>query len=209
MKKIILLASALLLSAQAQAAIVSVSGGNGVVINAVSVQEDGRTNTFQEGFNEQQGVVLSSAVSIDGSTNIAAGTRVDSHLIFLNTDGGTQGYDKNLWTFSGDILGVMSNTSGTLLMNSNNQLAAFADYFTAGSVGPFNALGLEQNNINGTQDGYLVSGATLDLAMYVTEPGDWIRVVTVSEVPVPAALFLFAPALLGFLGLRKKSKLAA
>ncbi len=28
----------------------------------------------------------------------------------------------------------------------------------------------------------------------------------VSEVPVPAALFLFAPALLGFLGLRRKTK---
>ncbi len=31
----------------------------------------------------------------------------------------------------------------------------------------------------------------------------------VSEVPVPAALWLFAPALLGFLGLRRKAKLAA
>ena len=33
--------------------------------------------------------------------------------------------------------------------------------------------------------------------------------VTVSAVPVPAALFLFAPALLGFLGLRRKATLAA
>jgi hypothetical protein len=30
-----------------------------------------------------------------------------------------------------------------------------------------------------------------------------------AEVPVPAALFLFAPALLGFFGLRRKAKLAA
>jgi len=30
----------------------------------------------------------------------------------------------------------------------------------------------------------------------------------ISEVPVPAALWLFAPALLGFLGLRRKAKLA-
>jgi hypothetical protein len=29
-----------------------------------------------------------------------------------------------------------------------------------------------------------------------------------SEVPIPAAAFMFAPALLGFLGLRRKSKLA-
>lgn len=33
--------------------------------------------------------------------------------------------------------------------------------------------------------------------------------VSVSAVPVPAALFLFAPALLGFLGLRRKSAVAA
>ena len=33
--------------------------------------------------------------------------------------------------------------------------------------------------------------------------------VSVSAVPVPAALFLFAPALLGFLGLRRKATLAA
>jgi hypothetical protein len=32
---------------------------------------------------------------------------------------------------------------------------------------------------------------------------------SVSEVPVPAALFLFAPALLGFLGLRRKATPAA
>ena len=33
--------------------------------------------------------------------------------------------------------------------------------------------------------------------------------VSASAVPVPAALFLFAPALLGFLGLRRKATLAA
>lgn len=33
--------------------------------------------------------------------------------------------------------------------------------------------------------------------------------VSVSAVPVPAALFLFAPALLGFLGVRRKSAVAA
>ncbi len=33
--------------------------------------------------------------------------------------------------------------------------------------------------------------------------------VSVSAVPVPAALFLFAPALLGFLGMRRKSAVAA
>jgi len=202
MKKIILLASALLLSAQAQAAIVS--GPD--IIAAISVQEDSPTNTAQQGFNEQQGVVLSRDISVDGGT-IAKGTRVDSHLIFLNTSGNTRADDAQKWLFSGNILGVMSNKSGSLMNDSNDLLAAFNDYFTTGSSLPFNAAGLEQNNFN-TGDGYLLSGAALALRMVVTEPGDWIRVVTVSEVPVPAALFLFAPALLGFLGLRKKAKAA-
>jgi hypothetical protein len=202
MKKIILLASALLLSAQAQAAIV-----NGPdIIAAVSVQEDSPTNTAQQGFNEQQGVVLSRDITVDGGT-IAKGTRVDSHLIFLNTSGNTRADDAQKWLFSGNIIGVMSNKSGSLMNDSNDLLAAFNNYFTTGSSLPFNAAGLEQNNI-ATGDGYLVSGALLGLRMVVTEPGDWIRVVTVSEVPVPAALFLFAPALLGFLGLRKKAKAA-
>jgi hypothetical protein len=34
---------------------------------------------------------------------------------------------------------------------------------------------------------------------------DWTQS-SVSTVPVPAALFMFAPALLGFLGLRRKTR---
>lgn len=200
MKKIILFASALLMSFQAQAAIVS--GPD--IIAAVSVQEDSPTNTAQQGFDELQGVVLSRTINVDGGT-IAKGTKVDSHLIFLNTQGGTRADDRKRWVFSGDIIGVMSNESGSLMNDSNDLLAAFNDYFTTGSSLPFNAAGLEQNNI-ATGDGYTVLGAVLDLRMVVTEPGDWIRVVTVSEVPVPAALWLFSPALMGFLGLRRKSK---
>lgn len=191
MKKIALFASALLMSMQAQAAIVS--GPD--IIAAVSVQEDSPTNRAQQGFNEKQGVVLNRDISVDGGT-IAKGTAVDSHLIFLNTQGGTRADDRQKWTFSGTILGVMSNRNGSLMNDSNDLLAAFNDYFTTGSTLPFSAAGLESNNIN-TGDGYLVMGSMLDLRMVVTEPGDWIRVVTASEVPVPAALWLFAPALAG------------
>jgi len=35
-----------------------------------------------------------------------------------------------------------------------------------------------------------------------------VSVSSISEVPVPAALFLFAPALLGLIGLRRKAKLS-
>jgi len=42
--------------------------------------------------------------------------------------------------------------------------------------------------------------------MEVTEPGDWIRVITASAVPIPAAIWLFGSALLGFVGMRRRSK---
>tara|TARA_R110001583_G_scaffold171120_4_gene324642 strand:- start:4612 stop:5232 length:621 start_codon:yes stop_codon:yes gene_type:complete len=202
MKKILGLFSILLLSFQAQAALVS--GPD--IIAAVSVQEDSPTNTAQQAFNEKQSVLLGSAINVDGGT-IAAGTLVDSHLIFLNTQGSTRKDDSQTWGFDGAILGVMSNSNGSLMKNTNNLFAAFNDYFTTGSSLPFSAAGLEQNNIN-TGDGYFIHGLLLDLRMVVTEPGDWIRVITasVSEVPIPAAAFLFAPALLGFMGLRRKAK---
>jgi hypothetical protein len=196
MKKFLILLSTLLLSVQAQAALVSVSG-DGEIIAAVSVQEDSPTNTLQQGFNEQQGVLLGSAVTVDGGT-VAAGTRVDSHLIFLNSSGGTRIDTNALWTFDGNIIGIMSDGPGVLMTNTDSLFAAFNDYFTTGTAAPFSAQGLEG------ADTYSIAGNTLDLRMLVTEPGDWIRVLTVSEVPVPAALFLFAPALLGFLGLRRK-----
>tara|TARA_R110002111_G_scaffold58934_4_gene99485 strand:- start:165 stop:815 length:651 start_codon:yes stop_codon:yes gene_type:complete len=203
MKKTLLIASALLMSFQTHAALIS---GPDIIV-AVSVQEDSPTNRAQQGFDEMQGVVLSRNISVDGGGVIAAGTRVDSHLIFLNTRSTTLADDTQTWGFSGDIIGVMSDSTGSLMNASNDLLAAFGDYFTSGSILPFNAAGLEQNNIL-TGDGYTFLGSVLNLRMRVTEPGDWIRVVTVSQVPLPAALWLFGPALLGLMGLRRKSTLA-
>jgi len=135
---------------------------------------------------------------------------LDSHLIFLNSASSGQNYIDHTqeWKFDGAILGVMSNKSGSL-MNDTNSLFAIGAYFNdGGSSLPFAAAGLEQNNIL-TGDGYVINGLLLNLRMEVTEPGDWIRVITASAVPVPAALFLFGPALLGFMGLRRKAKLTA
>ena len=203
MNKILVLLAAVLLSFQTQAALVS--GPD--IISAVSVQEDSPTNTHQQAFNEKQSVYLTDAINVDGGS-IAAGQWVDSHLIFLNTEGGTRVNDRQTWGFDGQILGVMSQQNGGMLLATNSLFAAFNDYFTDGSSLPFNAAGLESNNI-GSGDGYIINGLLLDLRMVVTEPGDWIRVITTSAVPVPAALFLFGPALLGFIGLRRKAKLTA
>lgn len=201
MKKFVILLTALLLSFQTHAALVS--GPD--IIAAVSVQEDSPTNNHQQAFNEKQSVYLNSAINVDGGT-IASGQTVDSHLIFLNSQGNARVDDTQTWGFDGQILGVMSNFNGSLMNATNGLFAAFGDYFTSGSSLPFAAAGLESNNM-ASGDGYIINGLLLDLRMVVTEPGDWIRVITASAVPVPAALFLFGPALLGFIGLRRKAKL--
>jgi len=204
MKKFIALLSIplLLLSAQTQAAIIGFSG-DAQHISPVSVQEDSPTNTLQQGFDEKQNVWLTSAVNVDGGS-IAAGQHVNSHLVFLNSYENARINTTAKWTFDGDILGVMSNTNGSLLMGSDGLFASFTDYFTVGNLtGAFNTQGLEGGDV------YSVTGNLLNLTMTVSEPGDWIRVITatpsVSAVPIPAAFFLFAPALLGFLGLRRKA----
>jgi hypothetical protein len=207
--KHLLLLTAMLFAANSQAALVSVSG-QGKIVSPKSVQEDYPTNTKQWGFNEQQGVVLTRDVFVD-DTVIAKGTKVDSHLIFLNSKGTKKLKKKAKWTFDGDIIGVMSDKRGTLIKKSNDLFAAFDDYFTKGKTLPFNNAGFE-----GSIDEYILNSfgapTMLEVTMKVREPGDWIRVLTLSQdvsaVPVPAAAWLFAPALIGFMGLRRKVKKA-
>jgi hypothetical protein len=54
---------------------------------------------------------------------------------------------------------------------------------------PFHARGLEPS------DSFLVAGNSLTVSMNVSQPGDWIRVVTASQVPEPGTLALFGAAL--------------
>lgn len=190
-----------------QAAIVSVAGGTstlGATASIIAAPSDALdstvTNSAQQGFDEMQGVILGSALSIDGGGTIAAGTRVDSHMIFLNISNNISSavYHNGVrWGFSGNILGVMSDSGGTLEAASTATLgAAGTNYPGAG----FAARGMEG------ADGYIINGAFLTVDMGVTQPGDWIRVVTVSAIPLPAALPLYAAGvvILGYLGWRRK-----
>ncbi|WP_025896824.1 hypothetical protein [Sneathiella glossodoripedis] len=195
-----------------QAAIISASGGTSsatglasIVAAPADVSDDAAINTAQQGFDEAQGVVTSQAFDTDQGT-IAAGTRVDSHMIFLNSQGNTLITHFNVeWTFSGAILGIMADIGGT------DEAASSAELGAAGTTYPsaFANRGLEGDYNDGVfanNDEYSFIGNVLTLSMKVTEPGDWIRVVTVSAVPLPAALPLYAAgvALLGFLGWRKR-----
>jgi hypothetical protein len=55
-------------------------------------------------------------------------------------------------------------------------------------------------------DDYSFIGNTLDVDFSASTPGDYIRVITVSSVPIPAAVWLFVSGLLGLIGIARHRK---
>jgi len=186
-------AAGLLIALCATAAHADLITGPDIIVAPPSVVDDapGATNTHQQGFNERQHVLLPYAIAVDpaspAGSSIAAGTWVDSHMIFLNTPGTAYATDTETWTFDGLILGVMSDGRGTLEAATSGLLGAPGTVYP----GPFSARGFESNDWWSIVGG----GYSLRVKMSVTEPGDWMRVVTASSpVAEPAALALLAAA---------------
>ena len=133
------------------------------------------SNLGMEGFNEAQGVVTAVAYSIDDGGLIPAGTVVDSHMIFLNKPDevvGTLSHADVVWTFDGPVIGIMSN---------NNEIASTSELGAPSTNYPttlFSARGIESG------DSVNVLDNTLTVTMTVSQPGDWIRVVTLASTPI-------------------------
>lgn len=149
--------------------------GQDIISPPASVIDDppGAVNNHQQAFDERQDVSLPVNVVVDGGF-IPAGTIVDSHMIFLNTEGASIVSDKGVvWTFDGNIIGVMSDQGGTFEAASSTILGAPATTYP----GPFPARGMEMGpGVN--SDSYSVTANQIEVNMTVSEPGDWIRVIT-------------------------------
>lgn len=151
-------------------------------------------NTGMEGFDENQSFPTTIPHTTDSGWVIPAGTTVNSHMIFLNRTGTLPlSHGGVVWTFRYPIIGVMSDVGGTLEAFSSELGNPGTTY-----PGAFPFRGLESD------DSYTVSGNTITVSMNVTEPGDWIRVVT---APEPSTILLLGLGLVGLaIGLRKRGK---
>lgn len=180
------------------------------IITPTSIGEDDPTNKEIQGYNEIVGYTLLSDLRVD--TNfiggddadgfISAGTVVDSHVLFLNSKGSKKISDRVTVTFSEKILGVMTDRRGAFMFASDDFLGGPVSYVPGGNYG--NNRGLEGRDRITKIDDF-----SFTLFMEVTEPGDWIRVVTVSAVPLPAGALLLPVGLALMAGLRRRRKAAA
>lgn len=170
------------------------AAGGGIIAAPALVTDAAVVNTAQQGFDERQGVLLAAPLNVDGAVDVPAGTWVDSHMIFLNKSGAGSLNDTGVkWLFSGTILGVMSDINGNLEAASTALLGALGSTYQA----PFGNRGLESD------DSYSIAGNQLTVNMHVSQPGDWIRVVTVHTPDAGSTLSLGAFAGLGLLLARR------
>lgn len=167
---------------QAPAAILAVDGPPSsrgdlaAIIDAPpSVYDDAFFAHGMRGFDERQDVVLRKKLLVDGGS-VAAGTAVDSHLIFLSPfpDHPTR-HVAVTWRFSGPVLGVMSDTHCSLQMRSDPLLGNPGTQYPGRSA--FRGMELRLG------DHYEFTGETLTVTMTVPQLGDWIRVITAAGYP--------------------------
>jgi hypothetical protein len=224
-------AAALLASVPANAVIVSgtLTGGS-IVTNGGSFQVTNlshiEVNTINSanvlGINEAQKVTLGAAIRAinvntapgttislaqinANSTLIAAGTRVNSHLIILDpTDGAGSRSATGSVTFNGKILGYIVHTT-------NRNGATFGETNFLGAPGT--TYGDLHPSLEGSIDGFSIGGSgnkTLTFGMIsARNVGDYVRVITGVPEPRSWAMMLAGFGMVGFGMRRRRTAVAA
>ncbi|MEM8883772.1 MAG: PEP-CTERM sorting domain-containing protein [Planctomycetota bacterium] len=201
------------LACSAHADIIDVSGplssagvSAAIVSAPADMRDDAAYNWAQQGFNEVQNFVLTQNIAVDDGM-ILAGTRINSHMIFLNSGANGESirvtHNDVTWSFDGEVLGVMGDRNGELEALTNDLLGAEGTIYQDGK--------LKYRGLEGRDD-YEVLGNQLTIDMTVTEPGDWVRVITLAGDPMdgmtpnpePGTIALFGAALAAGWAVRRR-----
>lgn len=165
----------LLAATHASAAIVSGTASGTFTLLASPPAAVGNNNINIDdtvfGFNELQGVLVSTAPAFDlGIAPDPNGVRVDSHYIYFEPLR-TSSISGSV-TFSGSILGVYYSRS--TLLNSRDEFGLSGVTYSHPTL-----VGLESDDLPVT-----ISGSTISFNWTASNPGDHIRVIT-AAVPEP------------------------
>ncbi len=203
-KKFVLAAAFAFVGSSASAALINVDSGHALGIAAPTIVDDDTPATSTgaiQFFNEVSDLLLTDDL-LTTTGLIKAGTRVDSHLVFLNVDAQLgRAVTQATLSFSTEILGLITDRAG--VNNSHGLLGGLGTAY--GSL-----YGLNWN------DAATFLGGQLNVQMTAQEArGDWIRVVTVAApmiqtapVPVPASGLLIPLGLAGLAALRRRRRTA-
>jgi hypothetical protein len=195
-------AACALVAGSASAAIVGTSGAATQIARPADAQLNALTSsTVIYAWDEAQNVALDRDVTVDavapgtydqssdlGSFVLAAGTLVSSHYIHFDSPSSTNASASGSVRFNQDIIGVIVRNDVGFRRLDLSDFLGLGTLFTAN----VNARGLELN-ANGDGFGISLSARRIEFTLRITNPGDFIRVLT---VPAPGAA-----AMLGLAGL--------
>jgi hypothetical protein len=166
---------------------------SGAAINVILITDENRdtlsgsTNTYASTLSllQSKNALLNAVINVDFSSDANSGA--------LGIDGTDSYFEAALGAFTSETGSNSVDASGS----SNN--GSIDDYVNLALASGGAAWDLKKLRDGGnTADAFTAALVDIKVAEIIVQPP--------AEVPVPAAAFLFAPALLGFLGLRRKAK---